>query len=75
MNIWATVKHNLTYKSSWKMLFDDDIFENIKWNLTIEKKNKNPETIPWNLVCKWKIFNIDAKLYIVEKFVKSFIQR
>ena len=31
------------------------------------KKHKNPETIPSNMVCQWKVFNIDGILYIVEK--------
>ena len=32
--------------------------------LTIEK-TKNPETIPSNMVCQWKVFNNDNILYIV----------
>ena len=38
------------------------------------KKPKNLETIPSNLVCQWKVFNNDDKLYIVEKVLKNAIQ-
>ena len=42
-SIWATEKYNKPYKSSWKVLSNDDIFENINLKYTIEKTQK-----PWN---------------------------
>ena len=34
------------------------------------EKPKNPETIPSNMVCQWKILNDSGLLYIIRKVNK-----
>ena len=55
------------------MLFNEDIFENINLNLTIEKP-KNPKNNPETWYVNEKIFDNYNILYIVEKVLKSSIQ-
>ena len=56
----------ISLKKFLKVVFNDNIFENINWNINNEK-TKNPETIPSNLVCQWEVFDNDNILYIAEK--------
>ena len=39
------------------------------------EKPKNPETIPSNMLCQWKVFNNDEFLFIVGKVLQNAIQR
>ena len=70
------IQKSITYRSKglqkryWMKIFSGTMTETI----TIEKP-KNPETVPSNMVCPWKVFNNVNILYIVWKVLKRRIEQ
>ena len=56
-NIWITEENNIPCERSWKALSNNDIFENVNLNLTIEKTQK-PETILSNMILSMRSFQL-----------------